>query len=86
MDDSRYQAIGSNRHGRSPIGVEPHIVEAVLNHVSGHRAGTAGVYNKATYLEPKTEALNLWANHIGVVVAQASGANVEQLHNRGRRS
>ena len=35
------------------IGVEPHIIEAVLNHVSGHRAGVAGVYNKASYLEPK---------------------------------
>lgn len=64
----------------APLSVEPHIVEAVLNHVSGHRAGTAGVYNKATYLQPKTEALDLWANHVAVIVAQASGANVERLH------
>ena len=28
--------------------VEPHIVEAVLAHV-GHKQGTAGVYNQATY-------------------------------------
>jgi len=25
------------------LGVLPHIVEAILNHVSGHRAGVAGV-------------------------------------------
>ena len=25
------------------LGIAPHIVEAVLNHVSGHRAGVAGV-------------------------------------------
>ncbi|MGY3484740.1 hypothetical protein ACVW1C_002623 [Bradyrhizobium sp. USDA 4011] len=26
------------------FGVLPHIVEAILNHISGHRAGVAGVY------------------------------------------
>jgi integrase len=66
--------------GMAELGVEPHIVEAVLNHVSGHKSGVAGVYNKAVYLEPKTAALNLWANHVAVIVAQASGANVKRLH------
>src|SRR5262249_32698608 len=28
------------------LGVEPHIIEAVLNHISGHRAGVAGTYNR----------------------------------------
>jgi integrase len=65
--------------GMAELGVEPHIVEAVLNHVSGHRSGVAGVYNKAVYLEPKTKALDLWANHIAVIVAQSSGANVKPL-------
>ena len=31
------------------LGVQPHIIEAVLNHVSGHKSGVAGVYNRATY-------------------------------------
>ena len=31
------------------IGIQPHIIEAVLNHVSGHKAGVAGIYNRATY-------------------------------------
>ena len=31
------------------LGVLPHIVEAILNHVSGHRAGVAGIYNRAKY-------------------------------------
>jgi integrase len=26
------------------IGVQPHIIEAVLNHVSGHKSGVAGIY------------------------------------------
>jgi hypothetical protein len=31
------------------IGIAPHIVEAVVNHVSGHKGGVVGVYNKAKY-------------------------------------
>src|SRR5262245_59002138 len=31
------------------IGVEPHIIEAALNHYSGHRSGIAGVYNRSSY-------------------------------------
>src|SRR5262249_44184762 len=31
--------------GMAELGVLPHIVEAVLNHVSGHKGGVAGVYN-----------------------------------------
>jgi len=30
------------------MGTLPHVVEAILNHVSGHKAGVAGIYNRAT--------------------------------------
>jgi integrase len=46
------------------LGVMPHIVEAVLNHVSGHKKGVAGVYNHAKYLDPMREALDRWAAHV----------------------
>ena len=46
------------------LGVQPHIVESVLNHVSGHRAGVAGIYNRAIYADEKRKALDLWADHI----------------------
>lgn len=46
------------------LGVFPHIVEAVLNHMSGHKAGVAGVYNHATYAAEKKAALHLWASHV----------------------
>lgn len=42
--------------------IQPHIVEAVLNHVSGHRAGVAGTYNRALYLDEKRDALAAWAD------------------------
>jgi hypothetical protein len=33
------------------LGVPPHIIEAVLNHISGHKAGVAGIYNRARYTD-----------------------------------
>jgi hypothetical protein len=39
----------------------------------------AYVYNRATYAAEKRAALDLWANHLRVIVAQASGANVQRL-------
>ena len=35
------------------LGVQPHVVEAVLNHISGTRAGVAGIYNRAAYRDEK---------------------------------
>ncbi|MBI4860600.1 MAG: hypothetical protein HY815_10105 [Candidatus Riflebacteria bacterium] len=46
------------------LGIPPHIVEAVLNHVSGHRSGVAGTYNRAHYLEEKRWALAARADYV----------------------
>ncbi|WP_223479353.1 tyrosine-type recombinase/integrase [Oricola indica] len=46
------------------LGVEPHVVEAILNHRSGARAGVAGTYNRASYFEQKGEAVRLWERHL----------------------
>jgi integrase len=61
------------------IGIEPHVVEACLNHISGARAGVAGRYNHAAYNAQKRDALEQWENHITVLAAKASGANVTKL-------
>jgi hypothetical protein len=58
------------------VGVLPHVIEAVLNHVSGHKAGVAGVYNRSTYAAEKRAALDLWAAHLQVLLA---GGNVVKL-------
>ncbi len=42
----------------------PHVVEAIVNHVSGHLAGVAGVYNKAAYLDERRNALTAWGKHV----------------------
>jgi integrase len=54
--------------GMGELGIQPHIIEAVLNHISGHKSGIAGIYNRATYDKEKREALNLWAEHLLAIV------------------
>jgi len=56
------------------LGVLPHIVEAILNHVSGHRAGVAGIYNRARYAGEMREALERWAREVSRIVAGRCGA------------
>ncbi len=50
------------------LGVLPHIVEAILNHVSGHRGGVAGIYNRARYQAEMRAALELWTEHLFAIV------------------
>ena len=46
------------------LGVEPHIIDAVLNHKSGVIKGVAAVYNRYPYLAEMREALERWAGVI----------------------
>ena len=64
------------------LGILPHVVEAVLNHVSGHKAGVAGTYNLAEYRAEKQEALRRWAAHVQGVV---TGRLASVVPIRGRR-
>jgi integrase len=60
------------------LGVQPHVVEAVLNHVGGHRAGVAGVYNRSLYATEKMQALARWATHV-IEVVEGHESNVASL-------
>ena len=64
------------------LGVLPHAIEAVLNHIGGHKAGVAGIYNRSTYAPEKRAALELWASQLAVAIAQANGANVTKLERK----
>ena len=51
------------------LAVPPHIVEAILNHSGGPRAGVAGVYNRASYASETAAALARWADYLAAAVA-----------------
>jgi integrase len=54
--------------GMAELGVQPNHVEAVLNHISGHKAGVAGIYNRAKYADEMRDALQRWADHVEALI------------------
>jgi integrase len=62
--------------GMAELGIAPHVIEACLNHVSGAKAGVAGVYNRAAYAPEKKAALERWAVHVEGLVTGTAAAVV----------
>jgi len=51
------------------LGAPPHVIERILNHVSGSFAGVAGVYNRHAYLEEMRIALQEWGEWVRALKA-----------------
>jgi integrase len=68
--------------GMAGIGIQPHVIEAVLNHVSGHKGGIAGIYNRAQYSAEKAQALARWDEHIAALL-RGRRSNVSALRREG---
>jgi integrase len=49
--------------------VAPHIIEATLNHISGHKAGVAGIYQRSEYKDERRAALEAVGDYIAALVA-----------------
>ena len=64
------------RTGLGGLGVLPHVAEAALNHLPAKLIRT---YDRNPYTAEKRAALELWANHLAVAIAQANGENVVRL-------
>ena len=71
--------------GMVELGVPPHVVELVVNHVSGHRAGVAGIYNKAEMIDERRAALERWAKHLVGLLAPKSDKVVSLSRKQGGR-
>jgi integrase len=66
--------------GLQKLGVRLEVTEAVLNHVSGSRAGIVGVYQRHEWADEKRAALNAWGEHIAAIVEGRTAAdNVTRL-------
>jgi hypothetical protein len=59
---------------------KPHVVEAILNHVSGHKRGETGRYNYAEYLPEMRDAQEQWAAYL---LALPSSARQTPSENAG---
>lgn len=64
--------------GIAKLEVQPHVIEAVLNHVTGSRSAISRVYNQNTYEPEKRRALDLWANYV-IKLVEGRESNVTPL-------
>lgn len=46
------------------IGVLEEVAEKYINHISGKHSGLGRIYNRARYITPMRDAVNLWENHL----------------------
>jgi integrase len=70
--------------GLQRLGIRLEVTEAVLNHISGSRAGIAGVYQRHDWATEKHGALDGWAAHILTIVeGRTASPNVVTLVRTG---
>lgn len=70
--------------GCQRLGFPVEVTEAVINHVSGTRAGIVGVYQTYRYEKEKRAALEAWGRHVTeAVTGKAAASNVVAM---GRRA
>jgi hypothetical protein len=50
------------------LGIQPHVIEEILNHKTGTRSALSRIYNRASYEIEKRRALELWAAHVTDIV------------------
>jgi len=52
------------------LDVLPHIVEAVVDHISGpSKIGVAGTYTKAKYLDDRPKTVNIWNKYLASITS-----------------
>jgi integrase len=61
------------------LGVRLEVTEAILNHVSGSRAGITGVYQRHKWAPEKRQALDAWARRLDAIITGAEASNVVEL-------
>jgi integrase len=64
--------------GMARMNIPPHVVDKILNHVTGTIHGVAAIYNRFAYLDERRAALEAWARCVGNLIAPTT-ANVVEL-------
>lgn len=66
--------------GMAGLGFQPHVVERVLNHVSGAQGGLVGVYQRFEFVAERKKAIEAWGNYVDRLVSgKDSSGNVVSL-------
>jgi integrase len=67
--------------GMAKLGVDLHIIERCLNHVSGSFGGIVSVYQKHRFEDGMRRAMDAWAGHVERLISGAPADNVVELAN-----
>lgn len=62
------------------LGVSPHIIERLLNHVRGELSPVARVYNRHNYAKECRAALELWEAHLEQLIRGKKSETVAMFH------
>lgn len=66
--------------GLQRLGIKLEVTEAVLNHVSGSRAGIVGIYQRHDWAAEKRAALDTWAAHVAAIQAEKPTGRDNVVH------
>ena len=55
--------------GMAALKFQPHVIERVLNHVSGAQGGLVGVYQRHEYRDERKQAIMAWGDHVSRLVS-----------------
>jgi integrase len=64
--------------GMARLNIPPHIVDKVLNHVSGTIRGVAAVYNRHGYVDERKAALEAWGRYVSALMREG-GSNIVSM-------
>ena len=67
--------------GMAGLGFPPHVIERVLNHISGSQSGLVGVYQRHEYRPERKAALVAWGDHLAGLIADKPAAETPPAFN-----
>jgi integrase len=56
-------------------GIAPHVVDKILNHVSGAIRGVAAIYNRHAYIDERKAAIEAWSRRVESLVDPAAATS-----------
>jgi integrase len=68
--------------GMAGLNIAPHVVDKILNHVSGTIRGVAAVYNRFAYEPERAVSLEAWGSYIEALIRPAPTSNVVPMNVR----
>lgn len=73
-DDWRYHDLRRTAaSGMAQARVQPHVIEKILNHITGKISGVAAVYNRYEYEDEAREALEEWGAYLARLSDEVDG-------------